>query len=84
MKEKEIFALAVRILGLVFLYHGLSGIPESITQCALYVFGSKTTVVEFESVNAWCRLTIGFWLVRGAPSLMSIAYPHKKPDQDRA
>ena len=84
MKEKEIFALAVRILGLVFLYHGLSGIPESIARSVLFALDVKSAFSGAEWANAGYRLALGFWLVRGAPLLMSIAYPAKPLDQARA
>ena len=83
MKEKDMFALAVRILGLVFLYQGLSRIPEGIAQCVLLVLDSKTTSIGGASVDFAYRLSLGFWLVRGSPLLMHIAYPAEKSEQDR-
>jgi hypothetical protein len=72
MNPKEMFKLAVRILGLVFLYHGLSDLPT--------VFLSFTVSVTIRNfvmgivMIAW-QLAIAWWLIGGASCLVHRAYP---------
>jgi hypothetical protein len=84
MKTKDIFNLAVRLLGLVFLYHGLQAFPAA---AALFMraFPHELGPHVSEPMNmgrffaaffmiGW-PLFLAQWLVRGAPLLMRIAYP---------
>lgn len=84
MKTKDLFSLAVRLLGLVFLYHALQAVPGAI---ALFVsaFPHKPIPEVQVQMNfgrfftalfmvGW-PLFLAQWLVRGAPLLMRIAYP---------
>jgi hypothetical protein len=72
MKAKDYFALAVRILGLIFLYHGVMMIP------ALFTF----TLMALITVALF--LAVAWWLIGGAPPLVEHAYPasaESKPDE---
>jgi uncharacterized membrane protein len=71
MKTKDIFKLAVRLLGLVFLYHGLSALPAVIP--LVRASGIGQFILGLVMV-AW-PLLVAYWLLRGAPLLMNIAYP---------
>ena len=71
MKPKDLFSLAVRVLGLVFLYHGLSVLPTLLTTALSRSIGSL--FIAFVMVG-W-PLLVAYWLLRGAPLLMRIAYP---------
>ncbi len=71
MKSKDIFSLAVRILGLVFLYHGLSALP---TVIPLLLASNFTNWIAGVLMVAW-PLAVAYWLLRGAPLLVRIAYP---------
>jgi hypothetical protein len=67
MKGKEIFELAVRLLGLVFLYHGLAEFPGIIAAVTSFsIIGIIITI--------W-PLFVAFWLIQGASWLVNIAYP---------
>jgi hypothetical protein len=74
MKPKDIFGLAVRLIGLVFLYQGLTAVPNAITS-VFPVFPHPFWRNLFPSllIVGW-PLLIGYWLVRGAPWLMQKAY----------
>ena len=62
MKSKEIFSLAVRLLGLWFVYHGFTNLPMIVETSKAWLF------VIFYFGAAW-------WLIGGAPLLVRRAYP---------
>ena len=74
MKSREIFKLAVRLLGLVFLYHGLFALPATLVALipTARAAGSGDIVLVF-IIQIW-PLVLAYWLVRGAPLLVKIAY----------
>ena len=72
MKSKDLFKLAVRLLGLVFLYHGLLGLP-TLLQLIFFSAGSGNIIMSILML-AW-PLLVAYWLLRGAPLLIRIAYP---------
>lgn len=84
MKEKDIFQLALRLLGLVFLYHTLRAIPAAVVvfKDALpdhYYFGMPRwanygEVLEALLMVGW-PLLVTLWLVRGGHPILRIAYP---------
>lgn len=81
MKPKEIFSLAVRVLGLVFLYQGLTAVPTQIP--LLNAARSLGQLTFFLFLTAW-PLLIAWWLLRGAPLLLRVAYPgvgHSRDEQ---
>ena len=69
MNTKEWFGLAVRILGLVFFYHALVGLPLSIGMAMGGTQAAVATVLQF----IW-HLALAIWLIRGAPFLMKLAF----------
>jgi len=76
MKARDIFGLAVRIAGLIFLYQGLASVPNAIASVC-----PSVAVPRFYFRNLFPSLVmvgwpllIGYWLVRGAPWLMRLAY----------
>jgi hypothetical protein len=71
MKSKDIFKLAIRLLGLVFLYHGLMAVPAAIPLVLSFDFRSLLIGV----VMVGWPLAVASWLVGGAPALMRRAYP---------
>jgi len=68
MKPKDIFILVIRVLGLVFLYHGLSALVPLLFSAAILPFAVSALMVVWQ-------LLLAYWLLRGAPLLMRIAYP---------
>lgn len=85
MKAKDIFELALRLLGLVFLYHTLRAIPAAVVvfKGALpdhYYFGMPRWANYGEVLVALLMvgwpLLVTLWLVRGAHPIMRIAYPN--------
>jgi hypothetical protein len=72
MTPKSVFSLAVRVLGLVFLFRGLSALPELLS---IFSTGSVRSSLGIIIMIAW-PLLVALWLIRGAPLLIRIAYPN--------
>lgn len=74
MKSREIFGLAVRIIGLAFLYQGLTSVPNAITN-VFPIFPHFFWRNLFPSLLlvGW-PLLVGYWMLRGAPWLMRLTY----------
>jgi len=92
MKPKDILQLAVRLLGLVFLYHGLRALPLAVGQ----IIGSfpRDLSLGIPSgfsfrgflvgvIMAGWPLLVSYWLLRGAPLIMRIAYPDSAQNSKR-
>ena len=80
MEPKEIFKLAVRIVGLVCAYQGLLGMPihlsDMIRRLSEVNLGGFLSSVFFA---VW-PLAVAYWLLSGAPLIMRIAYD-VEPDE---
>ena len=75
MKSKEIFSVAVRIIGLAFLYNGLAAVPSAWSFfCPIFPHFNFHALLPSLFAVAW-PLAVAWWLVRGAPLLIRLAYP---------
>ena len=80
MKPKDMFSLTVRLLGLVFVYHGLLAFPLAIGQIsstfpsAVNQAGSFGAFIGCVIIAVW-PLLVAYWLLRGAPLIIRVAYP---------
>jgi hypothetical protein len=75
MKPRDILKLAVRLLGLVFLYQGLQAVPTAVVQfCAAIPSMNSGMILTSLAITGW-PLLVAYWLLRGAPLIMRIAYP---------
>lgn len=75
MKSKEAFGLAIRLLGLVFLYHALREIPTYVAVIGTAVIGVHLDSLVWTTLHGAWPFAIAYWLLRGAPLLMRTAYP---------
>jgi hypothetical protein len=74
MKSKDVFNVAMRIIGLLFLYQGLSAVPTALASiCPVFPHFIFRNLVPSLFMVGW-PLAIAYWLVRGAPWLMRLAY----------
>ena len=76
MKPRDLFKLAVRILGLVFLYHGLSSVPilfGGIIGSSSYAMNS-TYLVNIILIVGW-PLLVAFGLIGFASKFTDFFYP---------
>jgi len=77
MKPKEIFNLIVRLLGLIFLYQGLAGVPMALaTFCPRFPHFIWINFFPALIMVGW-PLLAAYWLIRGAPPLSRWAYPEE-------
>ena len=80
MKAKDIFGVAVRFIGLLFLYQSLSAVPVAISNvCPVFPHFYWKNVLPGLILVGW-PLLIAYWLVRGAPLLMRLAYGKEAPE----
>jgi len=84
MKAKEIFGIAVRLIGLIFLYQGLSAVPSAAASiCPVFPHFYFRNLLPSLWLVGW-PLLMAYWLVRGAPWLMRLAFrdqPGEHPAQ---
>ena len=77
---KDIFGLAVRLLGLVFLYFGLSAVPPLLDLGAIETAAKSDIItavvpIVFNLVVAWWLIGSGFLIRRAYPEASRIT-PH--------
>ena len=75
MKPRDILNLAVRLLGLVFLYQGLQALPPATIQFCSAISNINSGAILGCFVMAGWPLLVSYWLLRGAPLILRIAYP---------
>ena len=80
MKSKEIFNVAVRIIGLLFLWQGLNSVPTAINSvCPAFPHFYWRNLLPGLLIVGW-PLLVAWWLVRGAPWLMRVAFRDEPRD----
>jgi hypothetical protein len=78
MKPREIFKLIVRLVGLMFLYKGLSDVPLAISAlCPRFPHIAWGNFIPALIMIGWPVL-VAYWLIIGAPPLTRWAYPDDK------
>ncbi len=75
MRMRDIFELAVRLLGLVFLYHGLVALPTALPMVWTSMLGVQLVGLLFGIAVAVWPLLVAYWLLGGAQLLVRMAYP---------
>lgn len=80
MNSRDLFLLAIRILGLVFLYHGLMALPTSLFGAFASLFSRAPLGFFGMGFMALWPLFLAQWLLRGAPVLIRLAYPTQLGD----
>lgn len=73
MTPKELFSVVVRVIGLGLLFMALEQLFVAITSV---LFGGSRNVADFAIVGT-LKLIIGVWFLRGAPALVSFAFPER-------
>ena len=75
LAARLIFNLFVRLIGLTFLYQGLSAVPNAIASiCPVFPHFYFRNLFPSVLLVGW-PILVGYWLLRGAPWLMRLAYP---------
>lgn len=79
---QDIFGLVVRVIGVVFVYQGLSSVPNAVNSiCPVFPHFLFRNIFPSLLLVGW-PLLIGFWLIRGAPFLMRLAYGNSVRESD--
>lgn len=77
MRAKEIFGLTVRLIGLWFLYQGLSGVPTVISAIfPVFPHFYVRNIIPSLLLVGW-PIALGYWFLRGAPPVIRLAYPQE-------
>ena len=77
MKPHDIFNLAMRLIGLIFLYQGLSSVPAAVHNfCPIFPRFNFGSLLPSLLLVGW-PMAVGLWLIKGAPWLMRWAYPNQ-------
>jgi hypothetical protein len=73
IRVEELFALALRIIGLVLLFYGLQGLLDA-ALFKLGYFNFPDSSPGYYLISGLFCTVLGFYLVNGAPGLVSFAY----------
>ncbi|HWI57038.1 MAG TPA: hypothetical protein VNZ22_07415 [Bacillota bacterium] len=82
MKSKDVFSVAVRIIGLIFLYTALTAVPTILQGFFVPHYFWRNVWSAFLSVG-W-PLLMAIWMIRGAPLLMRLAYSREEKESSTA
>ncbi len=78
MKPRDIFETAVRLIGLLFLYQGLSAVPNAIASiCPVFPHFYFRNLWPSFLIVAW-PTALACWMVTGAPWLMRLAFRNER------
>lgn len=81
MNVDDLFALAVRILGVVLLCYGVQDLVDSGLFKLGYFFLMDSNP-SYYFIRGLVTFSVGIYFVRGAPLLVNLAYPFKDEDDD--
>lgn len=79
MKSRDVFALAVRIVGLVVFLYGLEHLLYGVLGAA-GILGSQS--VKGHGIFGVCELVLGLLMMRGLTPLVEIAFPQDDTDPE--
>ncbi len=80
MKAPQLFGLALRLTGLIFLYDALSDFPGGFFKLIDHLAAFKVwSAVQIIAGTLW-PLALAWWFLRGAPWLMQLTYPGESRD----
>ncbi len=72
------------MIGLIFLYQGLSAVPTAVANiCPVFPHFFFRAIWPASFLVGW-PLLLAWWLVRGAPWLMRLAFPEERSPESRA
>ena len=80
MRAKEWFELALRVVGVVVLLYGVGYLLDS-SLFRLGYFSYPDTTSGYYLIVGIAYTVVGLYLLRGAPHLVSFAYPSEADDK---
>jgi hypothetical protein len=81
MKPKDIFSLAVRLFGLIFVYHALQVLPAAAGQFFLAFPQFRVGAMFVALLTVGWPIVVSYWFLRGAPLIVRTAYPEAEAVQ---
>jgi hypothetical protein len=82
LKPSEIFALVLRILGVIIFLYGFRYIADFFLGVTGY-FTLKYTEYSYYVILGMGHLLIGMYLTRGAAAVVDYAYPNKGQEENK-
>ena len=81
---KQLFGLAIRLAGLILLYHLITGLTPALALLYGALSNVRTFLGEFVgfALNLVINGVLALWFLLGAPPLMSLAYPERPRPED--
>ena len=81
MKAPAIFAILVRVVGLVFIYQTVQSLVALINFVTVqYPQGTRLVIPYGSVLNLILLLAAGAWFLRGAPLIQNLAYPKQEEE----
>lgn len=80
MKAPQLFALALRLTGLIFLYFALGGLPGGLFKLLDHVMAFKVWNAIQTLIGIIWPFILAWWFLRGAPLVMQLTYPNEPRD----
>ncbi len=78
MKAPAVFALVVRVGGLVFIYQAIQNLISLVNMLSVrYPEGTRLVIPYAAVLNFILLACAAVWFLRGAPPLQSLAYPKR-------
>ena len=84
MKAPAIFALVLRIVGLVFIYQAIQSLVALINFVTMqYPQGTRLVIPYGSVLNLILLAAAAAWFLRGAPLIQRLAYPMEEESPKR-
>lgn len=75
MKAPQLFALAIRLAGLFFVYGALAATPAHVFRFLQHLGGFKLWDAIQVAVHFAWPFAVAWWFLTGAPQLFKLVYP---------
>jgi hypothetical protein len=81
IKVEELFALALRIIGVLLLFYGLHGLLDAgLFQLGYFTYQDSS--VGYYLISGLFYSVVGLYLLRGAPGIVRFAYRANEEDEE--
>ena len=81
MKPRDMFALAVKIAGLIVFLYGLAHLLYAVLGVANII---ESHAVKFHATFGICQSIVGLFMMRGMTPFVDLAFPEDEPPPEEA